>query len=318
MATAAQRAWYLGTAAAWQHNAAANARDHSAAAIQARLQALMDGDLGMRWQGGGSSSMRLWARFQSLSLSGNPLQRDGTDLKYEGDSTGIYLGGDARISESLRLGLALGTDDADITLDLDDDGLDDAAMRSATSIYPYMRLDLGHGNEARLMAGFGNGTLDIRSTANNNAMASTDLSWSMLAASLSHDRVIEGPLQLRVGSNLQLGTSDSDAAAFASGATLMAGESSSGELAFSAELRYQRTCHKPPRQPRRPQMVRRSQAGHGLRLRAWHRPECRPHNHAPCHHPPDQRHRPQTPQRLPGSGHHPRPLRPVRIPGQQL
>ena len=240
MATAAQRAWYLGTTGHWQQLAAANAADHSADAILARISALANGDLALQYSMADLADMRIWARFQSLEFSGNPLQRDGTDLVYDGSGTGFYLGADTRITDGIRAGLAIGTDSSDLSLDLDNDDNDDAASRSATSFYPYLHINLGSGNQARIIAGTGSGDLTIKSSANNNQSATTDLSWSMLAASASHDRPIEGPIHLRASASLQTGSSSTDAATFAAGSTLMAGDSSSSELAFATEFSYHR------------------------------------------------------------------------------
>ena len=230
--TDGRTAWLLGTTAGWEYHAAYNASDNSADSLLHRLQSMAAGDIAMNWQAGGSA-MRFWARYQSIDLSGN----EDEGLKYDGSGTGFYLGADRRINDKMRLGLALSSDSADITLDLDDHGTDDQATRSTTTIYPYMHIDLGGNNQARIMAGIGSGTLDIKSTANNST-ASADLSWNMLAASISHHRPMRGQLSARFDGSFQLGNSSMDAATFANGAAVAAADASTSQLAIDAELHY--------------------------------------------------------------------------------
>ena len=227
-------AWYHGTTPEWEHNAAYNASDNSAESLRHRLNAMANGDIAMSWQAGGSA-MRFWARYQSTDISGN----EGETLEYDGSGSGFYLGADRRINERMRLGLAISSDSADMTLKLDDDDMDDDATRSATTIYPYMHIDLGNNNQARVIAGFGSGTLDIKSTANSNSTASADLSWNMLAASISHHKDMKGALSARFDGSLQLGNTSVDETTFSSGSTLMAADSSTNELSINAQLRYQ-------------------------------------------------------------------------------
>ena len=230
------QAWYLGTAPQWEHNAAYNASDNSRASLLNRLQSMANGDIALNYSLTDTSTMRFWARYQSLDLSGN----EGESLEYDGSGTGFYLGADNQITETMRIGLAIGTDSSDITLDLDEDGTDDEATRSATSFYPYLHIDLGNNNNARVIAGFGSGTLDIKSTANSNSTASADLSWNMLAASISHHRPMKGNLSARFDGSLQLGNTSVDETTFSGGSTLMAADSSTNELSINAELRYQK------------------------------------------------------------------------------
>ena len=231
-----RQAWYLGTAPQWEHNAAYNASDNSAESLLNRLQSMANSDIALNYSLTDTSNMRFWARYQSLDINGN----EGESLEYDGSGTGFYLGADNQITERLRIGLAIGTDSSDITLDLDEDGTDDEATRSATSFYPYLHIDLGNNNNARVIAGFGSGTLDIKSTANSNSTASADLSWNMLAASISHHRPMKGSLSARFDGSLQLGNTSTDETTFSSGSTLMAADSSASELSINAELRYQK------------------------------------------------------------------------------
>ena len=228
--------WYLGTAPQWEHNAAYNASDNSAESLLNRINAMARGDIALNYSLTDTSNMRFWARYQSLDINGN----EGESLEYDGSGTGFYLGADNQITETMRIGLAIGTDSSDITLDLDEDGTDDEATRSATSFYPYLHIDLGNNNNARVIAGFGSGTLDIKSTANSNSTASADLSWNMLAASISHHRPMKGNLSARFDGSLQLGNTSTDETTFTNGSTLMAGKSSASELTINAELRYQK------------------------------------------------------------------------------
>ena len=138
----------------------------------------------------------------------------------------------------MRLGLAISSDSADITLDLDDDKMDDEATRSATTVYPYLQMDLGGNNHLRVIAGIGSGDLDIKSTANSDETVSTGLSWNMLAASISHHRPMKGRLSARFDGSFQLGNSSTDAATFANTSTLAAADASTSEIAIDAQLRY--------------------------------------------------------------------------------
>ena len=253
IATRDQRAWFLGTNDGWEYQAAHNATDNSAAALMARLNALARGDIGLQYNIkdlGRLSSMRIWARYQSLDLSGN----EGQALEYDGSSTGFYIGVDNQITDTIRAGLAIGTDSADISLDIDDDRRSDDASRSATSFYPYMHIDLGNNNKARVIAAFGSGTLDIKSSA-NQASASSDLSWNMLAASISHHKDLNdklgwlgglqeylGPvadkLTARFDGSLQLGNSSASSTRFSNGSRLTEGASSTNEIGAAAELQY--------------------------------------------------------------------------------
>ena len=227
-------AWYHGTTAEWEYNAAYNASDNSAESLRHRLNAMANGDIAMNWQAGGSA-MRFWARYQSTDLSGN----EGETLEYDGSGTGFYIGADRRINDKMRLGLAISSDSADLSIDLDGDMMDDEATRSATTIYPYLHIDMGNNNQARIIAGIGSGDLDIKSTANNNDTASADLSWNMLAASISHHRPMKGNLSARFDGSLQLGNTSTDETTFTGGSTLMAADSSTNELSINAQLRYQ-------------------------------------------------------------------------------
>ena len=228
-------AWYHSTTANWEYTAAYNAADNSRASLLNRLQSMANGDIAINYSLTDMSTMRFWARYQSLDINGN----EGESLEYDGSGTGFYIGADNQITETMRIGLAIGTDSSDITLDLDEDGTDDEATRSATSFYPYLHIDLGNNNNARVIAGFGSGTLDIKSTANSNSTASADLSWNMLAASISHHRPMKGNLSARFDGSLQLGNTSTDETTFSSGSTLMAADSSTNELSINAELRYQ-------------------------------------------------------------------------------
>ena len=239
IATADQRAWFLGTADSWEYHAAYNASDNSAAALARRINAMANGDLALRFGRGGAAGMRYWARFQQLDLSGNPTQDDGTPLQYDGDSTGLYVGADRMVGDGMRAGLAIGIDSADISITLDEGNSDkDEASRSATSIYPYLRLQMGGGSEARLMAGFGSGDLDIKSS--QSGTASAGLSWMMLAADLSHSRNLGDSLRTRFSGSLQYSDSSTDEATFsdAPAVRVRAATANSGELAFNAELGY--------------------------------------------------------------------------------
>ena len=237
IATADQRAWYMGTADSWQYQAAANATDNSAATLMRRINALADGDVAMSWQPGGLADTRLWARWQRLDISGKPRLADNTQLRYSGDSSGFYVGADQLITDGIRAGMALGFDDGDIMMDLDEDGQDDSAHRNATSFYPYMRMDLQDGNELRVIAGFGSGDLDINSSANQGS-ATAGVAWQMLAATLSHSRHIKQRIALRLDGSAQYSGSDITGASFDSGARIMDARASSGELAMAAEVRY--------------------------------------------------------------------------------
>ena len=239
MATADQRAWFLGTHDGWEYNAAYNASDNSAASLQSRLNAMANGDIAMQFGAGGAADMRYWARFQRLDISGNPTQDDGTMLAYDGSSTGFYVGADRLVGDNMRAGLAIGMDSADITLTLDEGNNDeDEASRSATSIYPYLRVDMGGGNEARLIAGFGSGDLDI--TSSSSGTASAGLSWMMLAGNISHSRNLDNSLRAKFSGSLQYSDSSNDEATFSDAPTarVQASTANSGELAFSGELGY--------------------------------------------------------------------------------
>ena len=233
-APAGQTAWYHSTTAEYEYNAAYNANDSSAESLLHRLQSMAAGDIAMNYQQGGSA-VRFWARYQSTDISGN----EGEMLEYDGSGTGFYLGADRRINDKMRLGLAISSDSADITLDLDGDMMDDDATRSATTIYPYMQMAFGNNNHLRVIAGIGSGDLDIKSTANSNSTASASLSWNMLAASISHHRPMKGRLSARFDGSLQLGNSSTDATTFANDASLAAADASTNEIAVNAELRYQ-------------------------------------------------------------------------------
>ena len=232
-------AWYHGTTAGWEYNAAYNASDTSAESLLHRLRSMADGDIAMSYSLTDTGTMRFWARYQSMDISGN---NEGEALAYDGSGTGFYIGADRRINERMRLGLAISSDSADMTIDLDDDETNakDEASRSATTIYPYMQMDLGNNNHLRVIAGIGSGDLDIKSTANSDETVSTGLSWNMLAASISHHRPMKGKLSARFDGSLQLGNSSTDAATFtANNATLAAADASTNELAIDAQLRYQ-------------------------------------------------------------------------------
>ena len=231
--TDGRTAWFHGTTAANEYNAAYNASDNSAESLRHRLQSMADGDIAMNWQAGGSG-MRFWARYQSMDISGN----EDAALEYDGSGTGFYLGADRQITDKMRLGLAISSDSADITIDLDDDKMDDEASRSATTLYPYLHIDMGNNNQARIIAGIGSGDLDIKSSANNNDTTSAALSWNMLAASISHHRPMKGKLSARFDGSFQLGSSSTDAANFSGGSTLAASDASTNEIAVNAELRY--------------------------------------------------------------------------------
>ena len=159
-------AWYHSTTPEYEYNSA---------------DSPLNGNLAMTYSLTDTSTMRFWARYQSTDLSGNE------DAKYDGSGTGFYIGADNQITDKMRIGLAISSDSADITLDLDEDGTNDKATRSATTLYPYLQMDLGNNNHLRLIAGIGSGDLDIKSTANDST-ASAALSWNMLAASISHHR----------------------------------------------------------------------------------------------------------------------------------
>ena len=240
-ATDAHLPWYLGTAPEYERNAAYNADDNSAESLLNRLQSMAHGDLAMHWLPG-SSSMRYWARYQSIDLSGN----EGETLEYDGTGTGIYIGADRRINNSMRIGLAISSDSADITLNLDSDDRSDEATRSVTTIYPYLHLNLSDSIQARLIAGIGSGDLEIKSTANSGETATADLSWNMLAASLSWHRNIRGRLNARFDGSFQMADTSNDQATFTnSNSDLAAADASAGELAIDAQLRYSGTTLTP-------------------------------------------------------------------------
>ena len=235
-AAAEQNPWYHSTTAEWEYNAAYNASDNSAETLRSRLQSMAAGDIALSYSLTDMSTMRFWARYQSIDISGN----EGEMMEYDGSGSGFYIGADNQITDTLRIGLAIGTDSADISIDLDDDKTNaaDEATRSATTVYPYMQMDLGNNNQARVIAGFGSGTLDIKSSANSNETASADLSWNMLAASIRHHRPMKGNLSARFDGSLQLGNTSTDETTFTSGSTLMAADSSTNEIAIDAQLRY--------------------------------------------------------------------------------
>ena len=233
LATAEQRAWYLGTADSWEYDAAYNATDDSAESLVRRLQSMANGDIAMNWQAGGSAT-RFWARYQSIDISGN----EGEALEYDGSGSGFYIGADRRINDKTRIGLAISSDSADISLDLDDDTRNDEATRSATTIYPYLHIALGDSSEARIIAGIGSGDLEIKSTANSDNTATADLSWNMLAASITRHKDLRGRLSARFDGSFQLGNSSVDATTFTNGSNLMAADSSTNEIAVNAELKY--------------------------------------------------------------------------------
>ena len=228
-------AWFLGTTPANEYDAAYNAADNSAESLLHRLQSMADGDIAMSYSLTDMSTMRFWARYQSIDISGN----EGKALAYDGSGTGFYIGADNQITDKMRIGLAIGSDSADMTLKLDDDMMDDEASRSATTLYPYLQMDLGNSNHLRVIAGIGSGDLDIKSTVNGST-ASAGLSWNMLAASISHHRPMKGKLSARFDGSLQLGNSSTDSATFAGGAaSVAAADASTNEIAVNAQLRYQ-------------------------------------------------------------------------------
>ena len=231
IATPRQRAWYLGTAAP------APAAHSGAAQMAEQLRALADGGLAMQYAPDSDwwRDLRFWMRYQSMDISGN----DGERLEYDGDGDGIYLGMDRIIALGARSGFALGMDRADIRLDLDGDKDLDDASRSTLSLYPYLRINLGDSGELRLIIGFGDGSIDIKSTANGDRTASADVGWGMLAASLSRWYDMRGRLSARLDGSLQYDSSEIKEARFpGDGARLQAAESRSGELAINAEMQY--------------------------------------------------------------------------------
>ena len=150
------------------------------------------------------------------------------------------MGADRRINDKMRLGLAISSDSADITLDLDDD-TEPTTMPPAPPppSIPTCKWPLGGNNHLSVIAGIGSGDLDIKSTANDNETVSTGLSWNMLAASISHHRPMKGKLSARFDGSFQLGNSSTDAANFATGgSTLAAADASTSEIAIDAQLRY--------------------------------------------------------------------------------
>ena len=90
------QAWYLGTAPQWEHNAAYNASDSSRASLLNRLNAMANGDIALNYSLTDTSTMRFWARYQSLDINGN----EGESLEYDGSGSGFYLGADNQITDT--------------------------------------------------------------------------------------------------------------------------------------------------------------------------------------------------------------------------
>ena len=237
MATADQRAWFLGTGSIHEYDAAWNARDNSAESVGRRLRHLGRDNLAMRWDGSGANPWRFWARHQKMEISGTPMV-DGETLEYQGDGSGTYIGLGRRIGPRTRLGLALGTDSAQMQADLGTDGMDDQIERNSTSIYPYLYMDLGGGNKAKIIAGVGSGELSIDST-DNQSKVQTDITWSMLAASISRRINTGGGLDFGMEGNLQYGNTSTEDATFDNGVFMLEGsDGDSGELALATTLGY--------------------------------------------------------------------------------
>ena len=247
IATEDQRAWFLGTNSTWEYNAAYNASDNSAVNVASRLRAMANGDLAMNYDAGGTTGWRFWARHQRLDISGTPSRNDATSdiMAYRGQSTGLYTGADRSLGRDARIGIALGMDDAEISADLEADGTDDSINRTASSIYPYLRLSFGGSSELRLIAGIGNGEMKIKSSANGGETGVADLDWRMLAASITRSSSMIGPLGISYSGSLQYSDSETSSAPFASGADLQASASDSGEAAFSTEFSYSGSTLRP-------------------------------------------------------------------------
>ena len=161
------------------------------------------------------SPYSLWARATYFDFNGDP-KVNGRRLKYEGDSLGLFVGGDVKLENNWRLGLAAGREIADIKAALHGDGIkDDTIDRRLFMVLPYA--DWTHNDyRVRLALGYGLGDVEVKSVR-NKAVASTksDLEWWM--ASLSGKRSIrfaDSPWDIQLSAGLSTSRSKTDKALF--------------------------------------------------------------------------------------------------------
>ena len=130
---------------------------------------------------GGGSTLSLWGRGNYTSLEGEPLE-GGNRYDYDGYGYGLYLGVDSRYDEYL-LGLAVGYTVGDVELlTVSGPAAERAPERSdfeseLVAVYPYAAWQPSDRLSLWLLAGYGQGELEIeeRGATRRKATSDTDL-----------------------------------------------------------------------------------------------------------------------------------------------
>ncbi|MDD9818153.1 MAG: autotransporter outer membrane beta-barrel domain-containing protein, partial [Gammaproteobacteria bacterium] len=141
---------------------------------------------------GGGNTLSLWGRGNYSSLEGEPLA-GGTRYDYDGDSYGFYLGLDSRYDDYLA-GVAVGYTAGDVSLRAASGPAAGAVERSdfesdLVAVYPYAAWQPSERVSVWLLAGYGQGELEIEERAGTTTRkAASDTDLLLGAAGLSWRR----------------------------------------------------------------------------------------------------------------------------------
>ena len=164
--------------------------DSTAPATEPRTLAQLLGSSGFSatGEGSGGNTLSVWGRGNYTSLEGEPLE-GGTSYDYDGDSYGFYLGLDGRYDQYL-LGVAVGYTVGDIELRAVSGGRPGTPDRSdyesdLVAVYPYAAWQPSERLSVWLMAGYGQGELEIEEHGAIRRKATSDTDLWLGAAGLS-------------------------------------------------------------------------------------------------------------------------------------
>ena len=128
----------------------------------------------------GTPEWSAWLRGGFGNMEG--IQQDDDDLRYDGESFGIYGGVDRKFGNNIRAGLAAGLSEVEINADFSETApgetaeLNDKIRRELQSILPYAEWQ-NDTMRVRVIGGIGVGELEINESGDRECNATMDVEW---------------------------------------------------------------------------------------------------------------------------------------------
>jgi len=200
------------------------------------LQLLGSSGFSVTSERGGGNTLSVWGRGNYTSLEGEP-EEGGNRYEYDGDSYGFYLGLDGRYDDYLA-GVAVGYTAGEVELRAAGAaaGERDDFESDLVAVYPYAAWQPSDRISVWLLAGYGQGELEIAERGATTRKATSDTALTLGAAGLSWRRPAASGLDLLLRLSGMALHGETDGGRFDDGAAYAKTETDAQQLRGEGEL----------------------------------------------------------------------------------